>query len=339
MTRSESSRGQPGRVLPFLARRVASAAVCERVLVPLLADFHFEYQRATSPPARLLVRLVWTVAFGQALGLEAVCACTAHLRANAWGTTEEERSTTRRLLACIAAATIVIGAALMLDMAVRPVGRQFGHLALLLPSVLCAALPAAALFGVVLAERGRPSPAPRWRPILGVVAVAGLATFAVAAWITPKANQTYRESVFASLTAGEGQAGATPRPGDRELTLGELSARASELRRRGEGMAADGMDLEWHKKPALGASCLALALAAAAIARRIRRDGWRWLASIFVIAAWGWLLRAGEQAADAGAVAPALAMWGPCLVVAALGFGAFGHRSPPRTQPPERTLA
>jgi len=56
MTRSESSRGQPGRVL-------------------------------------------------------------AHLRSNAWGTTEQERSATRRLLVSVAGAAIVSSVALMLDMA------------------------------------------------------------------------------------------------------------------------------------------------------------------------------------------------------------------------------
>jgi lipopolysaccharide export LptBFGC system permease protein LptF len=78
-------------------------------------------------------------------------------------------------------------------------------------------------------------------------------------------------------------------------------------------------------RPALGASCLALALAGAAIVRRLHRWAYRWPAALLVLAGWFWLLRLGEQAADAGAMAPTLAMWGPCFAVAALGLGAVSR--------------
>ena len=117
------------------------------------------------------------------------------------------------------------------------------------------------------------------------------------------------------------------------MTFGVLTVRAREIREGPWGaVAAPPIEVEWHKKPALGASCLALALAGMAIARRLRRWAYRWMASLLVLAGWFWLLRLGEQAADAGAIAPALAMWGPCLVVAALGCGAFGRRG--SRQPP-----
>ena len=109
------------------------------------------------------------------------------------------------------------------------------------------------------------------------------------------------------------------------MTFGDLSGRARDIREgRWGAVLAPPLDVEWHKKPALGVSCLALALAGAAIVRRLRRWVWRWSASLLVLVGWFWLLRLGEQAADAGVMAPALAMWGPCLVVAALGLGALG---------------
>jgi len=96
MTLQAPTHDLPGRFLLRLAHRLASPAVYERVLVPLLADFQFEYRRAPSSSARLRVRLTWTLAFGRTLGLEAVNALALHLRTNSWGTTDEERSVARR---------------------------------------------------------------------------------------------------------------------------------------------------------------------------------------------------------------------------------------------------
>ncbi len=102
MTFTTPNHGLPGRFLLKLAHRLASATAYERVFVPLLADYQFEYRQATSPGVRVRVRLKWILAFGQTLGLEAVSALAEHLRTNAWGTTEEERSFARRLFARVA---------------------------------------------------------------------------------------------------------------------------------------------------------------------------------------------------------------------------------------------
>ena len=334
MTSTGSTRRPPGRLLLRLADRFASPTARERVFVPLLADFQFEYSQAAGASTRLGVRLRWTLAFCQSLGLEAVNATAAHLRRNAWGTTEEERQATRRLCVRVALAAGFCSLAVTLDMLRVPILRQarglVGHWALLLPAALCMALPAGSLLGVVLSARDRLSAEPRWRPLLGVASLVGLATFAVAAWITPNANHAWRELVFAQLTSANPGAPIGGRGrGDREMTFGALSARAAELHRGGDRAAAGRIDLEWHKKPALGASCLALALAGAAVARRLRGGALRSLASLFVLLSWYWLLRLGEQAADAGAIAPAVGMWGPCFAVGVLGLGAF-HRRPRR---------
>ena len=331
MTFAAPTRVLPGCFLLRLAHRLASPASCDRVFVPLLADYQFEYRQATSPGARIRVRMKWILAFGQTLGLEAVNASAAHLRANAWGTTDEERSFARRLCTRVALAATLCGLAVTLDMLRYPIGRQFidgaGHLALLLPGAFCMALPAGLLLGVALSGREQHRAEPRWRPLLGVASLVGLATFALAAWITPNANHAFRWRAIRHLPAMSADLGAQVRRGDREMTLGELSTRAAELRGVGMQAEAERLDLEWHKKPALGASCLALALAGAAIARRLRGRAWRWPASLLVLLGFYLLLRLGEQAADAGDLAPALAMWGPCFAMAAMGLGALG-RSP-----------
>lgn len=333
MSRAAPTDGLPGRLLLRLARLLTSRTASERVFVPLLADFQFEYSRAVSRRARLLLRLRWTVAFGQTLGLQTAHASAEHLRAHAWGTTEEERLVTRRLVARVALATTLCGLAATLDMLRSPVGRQFlggvAHWTIVLPAAFCMALPAGSLLGVMLAAQGQASPAQRWRPLLGVASLVGLATFALSAWVTPRANQAFRERAIEYLTTANPGTKVGPVRGDREMTFDTLTVRAREIREGPWGaVAAPPFEVEWHKKPALGASCLALALAGAAIVRRLRRWVWRWPASLLVLVGWFWLLRLGERAGDAGTIAPALAMWGPCLAVAVLGFGAFGRRDP-----------
>lgn len=105
-----------------------------------------------------------------------------------------------------------------------------------------------------------------------------------------------------------------------------MSDGASQLHASGRHGAAARLEVEWHKKPALGSSCLALALAGVAITWRFRSGRRRWPMAVLVLAGWFMLLRMGEQAADRLLVAPAVAMWGPSLVVWVLAFGALAGR-------------
>ena len=102
------------------------------------------------------------------------------------------------------------------------------------------------------------------------------------------------------------------------MTLGELAALSTSLRAEHRPSAA--IDVEWHKKPALGAACVALGLMGAALARRIRRFVTRVLAALAVLTVCYWMLRIGEQAADAGHFSPALAMWGPAVAFTAMAL-------------------
>jgi len=239
------------------------------------------------------------------------------------------RCATRRLLALTTAVAILCGVAASLYALVSPATRRTldgaGHWALILPAAFCMALPASLLLGVVLWARELRRH--HWRPLLGLASLSGLGTFVLAAWITPTANHAYKERAWSRLVAstpGGGQPMVRSdqgRRGDREMTFGVLSVRTREIREGPWGaVSAPPLEVEWHKKPALGASCLALALAGMAIARRLRRWAYRWMASLLVLAGWFWLLRLGEQAADAGRDRAGPRDVGPCLVVAALGL-------------------
>lgn len=321
----------PGQLLRHIAERFSSRATSQRILLPLLADLQFEYARTDGAGARLRVRLRWVLAFWQALGVEAVRASGQHLRANVWGATDAEREAARRLLPRVLGVIALFVFVFLLDQ-VRALDQGLPRVAppvrlaafLLLPSVLCIAIPGGLLLGTVWAAPGRFSPAPPWRSLFGIAALAGLVTFALAAWITPRANQTFRRLVLATMSSSP--AAPTLARGDRELDLIELSDDASQLHASGRHAAAARLEVEWHKKPALGASCLALALAGAAITWRLRSRRGRWPLAVLVLAGWLMLLRIGEQAADRGAIAPAAGMWGPSLVVSTLALGGLARR-------------
>jgi lipopolysaccharide export LptBFGC system permease protein LptF len=348
----------PGHLLRRVAERFPSAATRERILFPLLADLQFEHARTEGAVARFRVRLRWMLAFWQALGLETLRASERHLRANAWGTTDLEREAAQRLLPRVAWVTAGVILVLVAEHIPRnafwlrrlTTAELIQFVLLLAPPGLCMAIPAGLLFGVVLAAKDRPPARPRWRSLLGIATLAGLVTFAIAALITPTANQKHRLLVFRkaapsapmlahALALQMEPAVAEPRAlarGDREMGLGELNERAAQLRATGRPGEAVPLEVEWQKKPALGASCMALALAGAAIAWRIGggRSTWlraalalaRWLVAVIVLAGWYALLRIGEEAGDLGAIAPAVAMWGPSLVVAVLALCALGRR-------------
>ena len=304
MTFTAPTHGLPGRFLLRLAHRLASPAAYERVFVPLLADFQFEYRRATSPGARLRVRLKWILAFGQTLGLEVGHRLRRPPALERLGHVGSRSARSRGVSSraspwprpCAASPSrwtcsgIPSAGSSSTEWAISPSCCR-ERSAWRYPPACCSAsycqgvssLGRAAL--AASPRRGEPGRPRHVRP-------RGL-------------DHPERESRLpvAGDHAPARDLGA-PRcrsvaRGDREMTFGELSARAAELRGAGMRAAADRLDLEWHKKPALGASCLALALAGAAIARRLRGRAWRWPASLLVLLGFFWLLRLGEQAADA----------------------------------------
>jgi len=293
-----SRHSLPGALLQRLAARLCAPETAERVLLPIVADMQFEWQQASSAPRRMLVRLRGGWAFARAL-----VPTLARF-------SPEERDLTGRLLGRTVLATVAVGAVMFADGVKWPASKGLSNVYLLLvPSVLSTAIPIGCLFGVLLSAVH-----PRWRPSLAIATLAGLITFGVAGWLTPRANQVYRERVFARLRPG----GAPVERGDREYTFGELGLRITELRAAGDPHAADRFAVEWHKKPVLAVLCVVLTLGGLAGWTRALRMGWRLVLGLLLVYGSYVLLRIGEQAADLGRLAPAVAMWGPVMAMAAV---------------------
>jgi len=320
MTGGPSTERVPGGWLEALLRRIAPPAARDAVLLPMIAEFQYELGRATTRKARVRTRWVWTTAFVRAFAYEALAATARHVRSNAWGVTEQDRAASRKLTQRTFIAS-VMGGALATAQLWFPSARESlaGGVGwrLLLPAALGAALPVAVPFAALVATLsfGRSARSLRLRPLLDVAAAAGIVVFAVAAWVTPRTNQAVREAALDLARARNPGIEVRSVRGDREMTLGELSHAAQ----RGEpSRSLAGIRVELNKKPALAVSCIALALAGAAIARRFRRRLVQWPLGIAVFLFFYVSLRVGEQAADAGRLAPALAMWGPPVVIACL---------------------
>jgi len=297
--------------LRWAAERLCSKRTRELVLLPLLADLQFEHARERRAWARGVARVTGTAAFWQAWltcgGVE------AGRRLIAWGGgAPEERRAAGRLLAWVGlsvCAASALSVSTWFWTAPWSAGVPLGILALALPATLLVALPVGMLFGALLAGAGRGRGLERGE--LAVSLLAALGMFVLASWVAPTANQALRERTVEALFPGA----PPPARGDRELTLGELGAEAVRRRALGRLEEAARLEVEWHKKPAMAASCVALTLCATALGRRVRRAWTRHLLAVLVVSSVFALWSVGEREADAGRLLPMVALWGPVVLV------------------------
>lgn len=113
--------------------------------------------------------------------------------------------------------------------------------------------------------------------------------------------------------------------GDRELGLADLQKRINELqglknRERFEKQI-NRYRVEYHKKFALSGAAIVFILVGAPLGIKLTRGGLGVsgpLAVLFFLIYWTFLI-GGEDLADRGVVAPAIAMWAPNFILAALG--------------------
>ena len=198
-----------------------------------------------------------------------------------------------------------------------PAGTIIEALLLAVPFIAAMTIPMAAFVAVLwvftqLGAEGALAAAQRDRrgvrrlvaPVLGAAAGVAALTLVSNGWILPRANERLAAVV----------AGAASERGDREMTIGELRAAANSARADGGPDAvrrAASYEVEIQKKLALAASCVILALAAAAIALRFPRGGVGLVigASYTVFGGYYVCLIAGEFLADQLIVSPFVAMW------------------------------
>lgn len=129
-------------------------------------------------------------------------------------------------------------------------------------------------------------------------------------------------------------AGRTEAPSDRTMTIGELRAAARDARADAGPHAlatAARYEVEVHKKYALAAACVILALAGVAMALRVPRDGAGLVigASCAVVGAYYVLLVTGEALAERLVVSPLVGIWGAnTLLLAAALLALWRPRAP-----------
>jgi hypothetical protein len=365
----------PGHRLREVARKFCSPATLEHVVDPIVADMQHEWIDACgrSPLERGYARLRGYAAFTRALTLHVAMSASRHLARNAFGATAEEWTFYRRAgfataVALLLSTVIVLltdkglgarslvfalthqrwpggpAAAEVLPRAVAIVFRP-DALASLLPSVVTSMLPPSLLLGLLLASRASSSGAgawiaPRARWIAGAALIATMIGVVVGCWVVPRANQNYREIVFAAVTGTERRA-HFPAKGSHELTFGELGdVIQGEQARGGVNLAL--YRTERHKRMAFPATCAVFGLLAIGLAEPVRRRGA--LAVVLTAAAvclfHSLLLRAGEQVLMPRGAPPFLCAWAANLV---FGSGAailiLRRRARMRTGPEAASLA
>jgi LPS export ABC transporter permease LptG len=119
--------------------------------------------------------------------------------------------------------------------------------------------------------------------------------------------------------------------GDREMTLGELSAEIRARLAKGEGRKGTArFEVEWHKKFAISTACLVFGMLGLGLSLGNRKEARSaaFALSIAVIFVYYVLIRLGEQAGDTGLMPPFLSMWAANLVLGAIAVAllALNHR-------------
>lgn len=156
---------------------------------------------------------------------------------------------------------------------------------------------------LVLARRERHGVRRLVAPVLGAAAVIATLTFVSNVEVLPRANAR-----LVAILEGAPQA-----PTDRTMTIGELREAAQRARTatNADDSRAVTYEVEIHKKFALAAACVVLALAGAAIAIRFPYGGVGIVLSTSGLVFTGYYLSlvAGESLADREVISPLVGMW------------------------------
>lgn len=337
----------PGDLLRRAAERVFSRRTMESVVIPALADLQHE---AVLAQTKHSARRVFVLARGYMSVWSALSAYGASWPARSlrehW---LQPEAPGRRLVRVLIPRAALLG--VVLSVAIEQSMFPWAHRmrdpwlsVLALPSVTTITVPIALFFALVLtvgrlATADNCSPK-RWLPpVVAMSTAVALCTFVLFNWVTPPANQAFRERLFRWVTthhqATDGRwidiphsatVASLPK-GTRELTLEELRTEINKHHARGDATAA--FAVEWHKKWAIPAACVLLgplAIAFNASSRRPRPllNCGAAVGTIFVLYV---AMRLGEHAALTGFVDPFPAMWAGDAILALATLWLFG-RSP-----------
>ena len=255
---------RPGARLQRLAAAVCSERARRRLIDPAVADLQAEVSaaRRTGSAWRALHALgAGYVSIAKVLAI----AVGGDLRAEASTWQPEERAAARRAVLVAFVATAVATAAFVaLPISTGPDWAVLGLY--LAPSVLPITVPLGLMLAIAWTLHG----AARTRKLavagMVVAALCSIAMFANLGWLTPEANQAYRETRFAQVFPGRD---APPR-GFFELTWSGMHARLREARATESPHEVRYLEVAYHKKIAYTVAPLAMVGVILALAFRRR---------------------------------------------------------------------
>lgn len=217
-----------------------------------------------------------------------------------------------------------------------PTSALLEALLLALPFTAAMTVPMAVLFAVLvefarLGANGTLAAARQTRdgaqrlvvPVVGAAVGVSLLALVLTAFVVPRTNAQLVELVS---TRGVAKS-------DRTMTMGELRSAERTWRAAPDAASqrqAAAYEVEFQKKLALPAACLALALVGIALALRFPRGG-MWmaiLASVAILGLYYAIIMAGEALAERLVVSPILAMWGANVVLVIMAWLASLGRIP-----------
>jgi hypothetical protein len=171
-----------------VAQRWSSPRLRELVLDPLLADLQFEHARARTPLRRAVVRLRGIGAFWRAFLSCGALASVRRFEAFVEGGSRDVRPVVALLLRAFGLAALATGLLVLAAPGMQRFPASTWVFAL--PAALLMGLPLGVLFGLL--GGGAPR-VPHGRTAQAAVAlVAAAASFGLAGWGVPAANQEYR---------------------------------------------------------------------------------------------------------------------------------------------------
>ena len=265
--------------LRALAARILDPRTMERVIDPLLADLHTEYEEANR--RGYVWKRRWTLLTGHLIFLKTVAlsevegAMTLLSDYSADDITGLKRTRTVSIVA-IALTTVVLEMPPLLNF---PFAISNPNTILyLLPQALVLAVPMGFTVGVFYGLRGRIVSLRSRVAVLAGATILSFVSLAMLAWIVPSANQQFRQVVFGHVSGNDG---AIVMKGVNELTLSELSERIGAyrrtgvVRRDGQVLDADPRELaySYHQRWALSCASVILAVFALSMTQRMV-TGW-----------------------------------------------------------------
>jgi hypothetical protein len=278
----------------------------ERFVDPVLADLQMEHAQAVREGRawkRRWVQLAGYIAFAKVFLL-----CGLFGTRQAWHNwnAEDGRGLSRVVWQTV---TVIISVSLLLEL--PELLRLPDQAPYLLPATLAFSVPIALAIGTTLGMSRRPRSSRLIAAILLIAAVTSIFSLANVGWLTPAANQLYREKTSERVMGAR-------RPvsrGHNELTL-------TELRQSNEGPYALRAPFAYHARLALAAAPLTFAIFSLVIATR--RHLARWAA--IIVASAGvvcYFLISISRNTDWGLLPASLAAWLPqiLLVMATILIG------------------